>query len=257
MRHKLIAANWKLNPTSRLEAISLVEGVKSGIRKDRPPILDILLCPPALYLGLVQSVLIGSEFKLGAQNCYLEEKGAFTGELSPLMLAEFGVNHVIIGHSERRTIFGETDELVNAKVLAAIKNNLVPILCLGETLAQREANETDELIILQITKSLAGAKLSGKNLVIAYEPVWAIGTGKTCSSEEANRVCKLIRSQIAKLYGEDIANLTLILYGGSVKANTIEEQIKQSDIDGALVGGASLQVDEFVGLVSKAALAIE
>lgn len=252
MRNKLIAANWKLNPTSRLEAVNLIEGIKSEIKKVfRNPRQEVVLCVPYIYLGLTQSALLGSDLKLGAQNCYFEEKGAFTGEISALMLAEFGVQYVVLGHSERRALFGETDELISKKIQTAIKNNLIPILCVGESLEQRENNIADSVIIGQITKSLQNNKIDGKNLIVAYEPVWAIGTGKTCSSEEANRICSLIRNELKNLYSEEIANQTLILYGGSVKASTIEEQMQQPEIDGALVGGASLIVEEFAQIISK------
>jgi triosephosphate isomerase len=253
MRNKLIAANWKLNPSSRVEAVNLIEGIKQGLKKgDFSSRTEVAVCAPAIYLGLVQSVLSGTEIKLGAQNCYFEDKGAFTGELSPLALHEFGLQMVILGHSERRTIFGETDELVSKKTQAAIKHNLVPIVCVGESLEQREAGIADQIILGQIQKSLESVKTNGKNLVIAYEPVWAIGTGKTCSSEEAGRVCGVIRKELERLYSEAIAKQILILYGGSVKSSTIEEQMKQPEIDGALVGGASLVIDEFVQLVLKA-----
>ncbi len=255
MRRKLIAANWKMNPSSRLEAINLTEAVKKGIKKeDLNPKLEVALCVPSLYLGLVQSILLGTEIKLGAQNCYFEEKGAFTGELSALMLQEFGVNYVILGHSERRSLFGETDSMISKKAQIALKQNLQVIVCVGESAVEREAGSTDVVIISQLRGSLEGVKANGKNLVIAYEPVWAIGTGKTCSSEEANRVCGLIRHELKAIYSPEVAEQTIIQYGGSVKASTIEEQMQQPEIDGALVGGASLQAEEFISLVKKAAI---
>ena len=167
------------------------------------------------------------------------------------MLKNLGIDYVILGHSERRSLFNESSEIINKKISVALKNNLLPILCVGETLKEKEMGITEEIILSQLEESLAYINCNGENVIIAYEPVWAIGTGKTCSSEDANTICKLIRSKLADLYNSSIAEKTLILYGGSVKSSTIKEQMKQTDIDGALVGGASLIADEFVQLVNN------
>ncbi|MDJ0625971.1 MAG: triose-phosphate isomerase [Candidatus Caenarcaniphilales bacterium] len=251
MRKKLIAGNWKLNPKSKKEAIDLVSQIKSEVNEKLSKV-EVAFCVPAIYLESVKEVLKDSNIKLGAQNCYFEESGAYTGEISATMLNDIGTNYVILGHSERRTIFGETDEVICQKSKVALSNNLTPIVCVGETQEEREAGKTDLVVASQIQNSLKETKLDGDNLVIAYEPVWAIGTGKTCSSEEANRVCKLIRQEIEKLSGKDVASKIIIQYGGSVKASTVAEQMQQSDIDGALVGGASLKADEFSKLLLNA-----
>ena len=255
MRNILIAANWKLNPSSRLESINLVEGIKTNLKKlgSLHQRQEIVLCVPSIYLGLVQSIMLGTELRLGAQNCYFEEKGAFTGELSPLMLAEFGVKYVILGHSERRTLFGETSQMVSKKAQITVKNGLTPIICVGESLEQRNQNLADRMVLEQIEASLRGVKVNTKNLVIAYEPIWAIGTGETCSDQEANRICGLIRHKIEELYDTQVAEQILILYGGSVKATTIANQMKQSEIDGALIGSASLKAEEFTSIIGQSA----
>lgn len=251
-RSVLIAANWKLNPNTLKGSQELASGVSEGIKDKKSTKVEVAFCVPAIYLQAVESIIAKSPIKLGGQNLYSEEKGAFTGEISAPMLTDIGAKYVVLGHSERRTLFAETDELISKKAQVSLKHNLIPIVCVGETLEQREKNETDSVIISQLNKSLKSVETNGDNLVIAYEPVWAIGTGKTCSSEEANRVCGLIRQELAKLYSKEIAEKVLILYGGSVKSNTIKEQMQQSEIDGALVGGASLIVDEFVQLVLNA-----
>jgi triosephosphate isomerase len=200
---------------------------------------------------VVNAALAGSTVKLGAQNMNWHEKGAFTGEISPAMLTDVGCTYVILGHSERRALYGETDEMVNHKVKAALANQLVPIICVGETLEEREAGLTDSVVIGQTQRALEGLDPAGfGGLVFAYEPVWAIGTGKTCGSPEANRVCGQIRQTVAKLAGDEAAARARVLYGGSVKPDTIKEQMAQSDIDGALVGGASLEVDSFAAIVN-------
>lgn len=252
MRKKLIAGNWKLNPKTIKEAINLASGVNSNLNGKIKDGVEVIVCVPAVYIDALATVLKRSEIKLGAQNCYFEESGAFTGETSPATLKDIGADYVILGHSERRTLFGETNSIVCDKAKLAIANGLIPIVCVGETQEEREANKTDEVIINQIDNSLRGIELTGENLVIAYEPVWAIGTGKTCSSEEANRVCALIRKEIEKDTSKEIADKIIIQYGGSVKSTTVAEQMQQSDIDGALVGGASLKADEFTQLVLNA-----
>ena len=251
-RKKLIAANWKLNPSSREEAIDLIENIKIGLKNiDVEENINLTFCLPFIYLELIKNSLKDTRLKIGAQNCYFEEKGAFTGEISALMLKNLGIDYVILGHSERRSLFNESSEIINKKISVALKNNLLPILCVGETLKEKEMGITEEIILSQLEESLAYINCNGENVIIAYEPVWAIGTGKTCSSEDANTICKLIRSKLADLYNSSIAEKTLILYGGSVKSSTIKEQMKQTDIDGALVGGASLIADEFVQLVNN------
>lgn len=213
--------------------------------------VEVAICPPFTALAYVRDFLAGSTVKLGGQNLYFEAKGAFTGEISGSMLKELDSEYVIIGHSERRTIFGETDELVNKKVKAAIKNKLKPIICVGESLEQREQNLTDSWVMGQVKAALAG--LGAEDLVpivFAYEPIWAIGTGQTCEAAEANRVIKLIRETISSLYNKTLAGQLRILYGGSIKPDTIDEQMAQSDIDGGLVGGASLSADDFARIVN-------
>lgn len=252
MRRRLIAGNWKLNPTNTSSVkeltSSLVQELNSKLNNSS---VEVALCAPFVYIPLVSELLKSSSLSLGAQDCYFEEKGAFTGEISPAMLKEFNVKYVILGHSERRTLLGETDALIAKKSKAVIKAGLTVILCVGESEDERNKNLTDKVVQEQLKKSLDGIETDGKNLVIAYEPIWAIGTGKTCSSEEANRVCALIRTELGKLYSPEISNNIIVQYGGSVKASTIEEQIRQSDIDGALVGGASLLADEFAQIALK------
>jgi len=252
MRKPIIAGNWKLNKLTE-EAISLTEDIKiklMDVNKDLLP--TVILCPTFTSLYAVASRLEhGKAIYLGAQDCFYKESGAYTGEVSVLMLHDLGVTYVIIGHSERRQYFAETNETVNLKVKAAIANKVTPIICCGESLEQREAGITDNHIATQIREALIDISADDiAKSVFAYEPIWAIGTGKTCDSQEANRVIKMIRSVIAEVSTQDAANQARILYGGSVKASTIEEQMSMSDIDGALVGGASLEADSFVGIVT-------
>lgn len=252
-RKTFIAANWKLNPSSSREALDLIEKIKTGLKSQNiSDQIEIAFCLPFIYLELVKKNLENTNYKVGAQNCYFEEKGAFTGEISALMLKNLDINYVILGHSERRSLFGESNNLINQKVNSVLKNNLLPILCVGESAEEKEAGITDKIIISQLEESLKSVNITGENIIIAYEPVWAIGTGKTCSAEEANKICKLIRNKLSELYNSSVAEKTLILYGGSVKSSTISEQMKQSDIDGALVGGASLIPEEFVQLIVNA-----
>ncbi len=250
-RKPIIAGNWKLNKTIE-EATSLVEDIKvklMDVSKDEMP--EAVVCPVFTALSSVSELVKDSKVKLGAQNCYWEDNGAFTGEVSLPMLQELKVDYVIIGHSERREYFSETDEMINKKAKAILAKGLVPIICCGETLEQREQGVTDSHIESQIRKALEG--ISAEDItksVIAYEPIWAIGTGKTCDSQEANRVIAMIRKVVADVVGQNAADAVRILYGGSVKPETIKEQMAQSDIDGALVGGASLKADSFVGIVT-------
>ncbi|MFJ7745163.1 triose-phosphate isomerase [Peribacillus sp. NPDC097295] len=247
MRKPIIAGNWKMNKTLS-EATGFLEEVSTLIPKSDK--IDTVVCAPALFLNqLVQSAQ-GTDVKIGAQNMHYEENGAFTGEISPISLADIGVSYVILGHSERREMFNETDEAVNKKAHAAFKNKLTPIVCCGETLEQREAGETNDFVGGQIEKGLAGLSEDQlKQTVIAYEPIWAIGTGKSSSAEDANEVCAHIRSVVADKFSKEAAEAIRIQYGGSVKPENIKEYMAQPDIDGALVGGASLKPDSFLQLL--------
>ncbi|MGJ7911249.1 triose-phosphate isomerase [Neobacillus sp. LXY-1] len=247
MRKPIIAGNWKMNKTLS-EAKSFAEEVKGLVPASEQ--MESVICAPALFLQSLVETTKGTNVKIGAQNMHFEESGAFTGEISPKALADLGVQYVIIGHSERREMFNETDETVNKKALAAFKYNLTPIVCCGETLEQRENGETMNLVGSQIEKALAGMTDDQvKQTVIAYEPIWAIGTGKSSTSADANEVCAHIRQVIAKQFSQDIANEVRVQYGGSVKPENIKEYMAQSDIDGALVGGASLEPQSFLQLL--------
>lgn len=231
------------------ETINFIEGLSQEIKDVKN---EIILCVP--YTDLFYALLTAqnTNIKIGAQNMHWKEKGAYTGEISGQMLKSIGVEYVIIGHSERRQYFAETDETVNLKVKSALENNLKPIICVGETLEQREHGETEKIIESQIKLALKDlTKEQIRAIIIAYEPVWAIGTGKTATPEEANNVIKYIRKQIKELYNEEIAENIIIQYGGSVKASNAEELFNMSDIDGALVGGASLNFKEFSEIVNK------
>lgn len=246
MRIPFIAGNWKMNKTIK-EAIELVNGIKDIVNETD---VEVAVCVPFTALNEVKKVIDGTKLKLGAQNMHWEEKGAYTGEISPLMLNEIGVDYVIIGHSERRQYFNETDETVNKKVKSALAHDIKPILCVGETLEQRELGCEKEVVKNQIIKDLEGVlPESMKKIVIAYEPIWAIGTGKTASSEDANNMIGYIRSILADLYGANISEEVRIQYGGSVKPNNVTEIMNQPEIDGALVGGASLKSKDFIELV--------
>jgi len=254
VRDAIIAGNWKMNYGPRQASEFTYEHISElGMLVNRYPYLLSILCPPAISLQAVREVLDGHLFRrveLGAQNMYFEEQGAFTGEISPGMVREL-CSTVILGHSERRTLFGESDELVNKKVLAAFKHGLRPIVCVGEHLEQYEAGQTETVIRSQVARSLAG--ISGEDapkLVVAYEPIWAIGTGKAATAEGAGQVIHLIRNLYGEMYGEKAARDLRILYGGSVTSANIAEFVAHPDIDGALVGGASLKPD-FVEIVRK------
>lgn len=247
MRMPIIAGNWKMNKTSK-EAANLILEIRDRVKGSK---CEVVVCPPFTSLTQVITLVENTNIKVGAQNMYYEESGAYTGEISPLMLKELGVEYVILGHSERRQYFKEDDSLINKKIKAAVLYGLKPILCVGETLEQREKGETFNHIKSQIVKDFEGIDKDGmKDAVIAYEPIWAIGTGKTATSKDANDVIKFIRKQIEELYGKQISEKTRIQYGGSVKPSTIKDQMAQSDIDGALVGGASLKADDFVSIVN-------
>jgi triosephosphate isomerase (TIM) len=247
MRKPIIAGNWKMNKTLT-EARSFVEEVKGLVPSAET--VDSVICAPALFLDCLADEAEGTPLVIGAQNMHFEESGAFTGEISPVMLKDLNVQYVILGHSERRELFGETDELVNQKTQAAFKHGLTPIVCVGETLDQREADKTKDVVKEQTEKGLQGlSDEQMKQTVIAYEPVWAIGTGKTASSEDANEVCAYIRSVVAEQFSQDIADAVRIQYGGSVKPDNIKELMSMSDIDGALVGGASLDPKSYLQLL--------
>ncbi len=249
MRTPIIAGNWKMN-YSPTEAEEFVAGILPGLHEIHE--VERVLCPPAVSLTTVYSAIVGSEVKLGAQNMYYEPKGAYTGEIAPTMLQGL-CEYVILGHSERRGYFGETDALVNKKVRAALEYRLKPIVCVGERLEQREAGETEQLITTQVHGSLGGLPAERvPEIVVAYEPIWAIGTGKAATAQDAVTVIQLIRSLLAGLYGEEAAQAVRVQYGGSVTAANITEFVSQPDIDGALVGGASLK-PEFVDIVRATA----
>ena len=247
MRQIIIAGNWKMYKTVR-EASEFLQGFLPHL-ENTPEDREVVLCIPATSLWVVSKSLHGSRIRLGTQNVHWAEEGAFTGEIASSMLTEIGVRYVIVGHSERRQYFGETDATVNQRLLAAQKAALKPILCVGETKAQRDAGETENIIISQLEQGLVGVDLT--QLVIAYEPIWAIGTGETCEVGEANRVIGVIRSQLHRVAISQFSNPDIpILYGGSVKASLVDEIMAQPEIDGVLVGGASLDPQEFARIVN-------
>ena len=247
MRKPIIAGNWKMNKVLA-EAKSFVTDTKNKVPAQDQ--VDSIVCAPFPYLQALVEETKGTDLKVAAQNMHYEESGAFTGEVSPLMLKDLGVEYVVLGHSERREYFAETDETVNKKAHAAFAHGITPIICVGETLEQREANQTMDLVADQVKKAIAGLTDDQvKASVIAYEPIWAIGTGKTATSEQANEVCTHIRETIADVVSKEVAEAVRIQYGGSVKPDNIKELLDQSDIDGALVGGASLEADSFLQLV--------
>ncbi|MGE6615447.1 triose-phosphate isomerase [Bacillus mycoides] len=247
MRKPIIAGNWKMNKTLS-EAVSFVEEVKGQI--PAASAVDSVVCSPALFLERLVAKAEGTDLQVGAQNMHFEKNGAFTGEISPVALSDLKVGYVVLGHSERREMFAETDESVNKKTLAAFEHGLTPIVCCGETLEERESGKTFDLVAGQVTKALAGlTEEQVKVTVIAYEPIWAIGTGKSSSSADANEVCAHIRKVVAEAVSPEAAEAVRIQYGGSVKPENIKEYMAQSDIDGALVGGASLEPASFLGLL--------
>lgn len=247
MRKKVIAGNWKMNKLPN-EAIAFIEQLTPLVKNTEN---EVVLCVP--YTDLFYSLLIAqnTNIKIGAQNMHWEEKGAYTGEVSAEMLKSIGVEYVIIGHSERREYFAETDETVNKKLKKALKIGLKPIVCVGETLEQRESEKTIEIITTQTRLALEGLTPDEvKQTIIAYEPIWAIGTGKTATAEDANGAIHEIRNEISKIYGQNVANGVIIQYGGSVKSTNAKELFNMSDIDGGLVGGASLDAVEFSKIVN-------
>lgn len=246
MRKPIIAGNWKMHKTIK-EALEFVNEVKGNVNNTD---VEAVICAPFTLLKDLKEATKGTNIKIGAQNMHFEEKGAFTGEVSPLMLKEIEMDYVILGHSERRQYFAETNETVNKKVLKALEVGINTIVCCGETLEQRESGKTKEICKLQIEKALENvSKEDLHKVVIAYEPIWAIGTGKTATAEDANDVISYIREVVAGLY-QELANEVRIQYGGSVKPSNVAEIMGQSDIDGALVGGASLASDDYLKLVN-------
>ena len=247
MRTPIIAGNWKMHYTVD-EAVKVVEELK-GLVKDAKA--EVVVCPTFVCLDAVKKAVAGTNIKVGAQNMHFEEKGAFTGEIAPGMLEAMGIDYVVLGHSERRAYFNETDEDIKKKIAAAFAHNITPIVCYGESLEEREAGTTNSVIEAQIKVSLAGlSNEEASKVVIAYEPIWAIGTGKTATSEQANETIAAIRGMVVEMYGQEVADKVRIQYGGSVKPGTIKEQMSMSDIDGALVGGASLIASDFSQIVN-------
>ena len=250
-RTPLIAGNWKMHKT-HLEAMHLVQALGHELAGHNFEKVEVVVCPAFTSLRTIQTLIDSDryEFGLGAQNMYVEKEGAFTGEVSPPMLAALQVKYVILGHSERREVFNETDDDVNAKVRAAFANNLIPIMCCGETEAEREAGETDSKVERQVREGLKGLKPDqARAAVIAYEPIWAIGTGKTATPEDAQATCGLVRKVVADVFDQSIADEVRVLYGGSMKPGNAAALTGQKDIDGGLVGGASLDAGDFAAIV--------
>ena len=247
MRRKVIAGNWKMNMLPN-EAIDYIQAFEPLVKDAKA---EVILCVPYTDLFYCLMNVQGTNIKIGAQNMHFAETGAYTGEVSGKMLKSIGVEYVIIGHSERRQYYNETDESVNKKIKAAFENELKPIVCVGETLEEREAGKTADIITNQTRLALEGlTNEQVKNTIIAYEPIWAIGTGKTATSEDANNSIISIREEIKRIYGEDVSEAVIIKYGGSVKSSNAKELFSTSDIDGGLVGGASLKPDEFSKIVN-------
>jgi len=246
LRKKMVAGNWKMNRTVA-DARQLAESIRVELGECRD--VDVVLCPPFTALAAVCGVIDNTTIKLGAQNMHWESHGAYTGEVSASMLRDLYCHYVILGHSERRTYFHETDATVNRKVKAAMAATLVPIFCVGETLAERDAGRTSDVVLSQVRQGLDGVELKNGNLIVAYEPVWAIGTGRTASPEQAEEVHALIRGALAGLSSADVAASTRILYGGSMKPDNAVALMQQEDIDGGLIGGAALEARSFVDIV--------
>jgi len=250
LRKKLIAGNWKMNKTPT-DGVMLVKEIAQQIGRQTE--VDVLVCPPFTALESAGRTLEGANIKLGAQNMHFEASGAFTGEVSAPMLRDLFVTHVILGHSERRALFGEDDQLINQKVLSALKTELRPVLCVGESLEEREAGDTLKVVQTQLEAGLGGVSTEqAASVILAYEPVWAIGTGKVATSDQAQEVHAFIRELLTKLFGETVAQKVRILYGGSMKPSNAAELLAQTDIDGGLIGGASLEARSFVDLVKAA-----
>ncbi len=250
-RQPIMAGNWKMHK-DHLEAIQLVQKLAYNLDETDYEGQDVVVCPPFTALRSIQTLIDSDRLpiELGAQNCYWEPEGAFTGEISPPMLARLDVRYVICGHSERRHVFGETDEEVNRKVRAVIDHEMLPILCVGETEGQRDDGRAREVVLDQLRRGLDGIGAEeAEGLVIAYEPVWAIGTGRTATPDDAQEMCAAVRTTLADLYDQDLADATRVQYGGSVKPGNVRELMAQPDLDGALVGGASLTADDFALIV--------
>lgn len=248
MRTTVVAGNWKMNKTPK-QTTELINELKPLVANSKN---KCIVCVPFTSLSNAIEACKGSNIEVGAENMYFEEKGAFTGEIAPDMLSEMGVKYVILGHSERRQYFAETNETVNKKVLKAFEHNLTPIICVGESLEQREQGITVELVRMQTKIALGGLTADQvKKCIIAYEPIWAIGTGKTATSDQAQEVCKAIRDVVAGVYGKDAADEIIIQYGGSVNAGNSKELFAKEDIDGGLVGGASLKANDFSVIVNS------
>lgn len=248
MRIPVIAGNWKMYK-NQADTKAFFDALPDSVKNSTDPV--VVICPPFTDLCVAKDGMKGTTLQLGAQNVHWQDEGAFTGEISPIMLKDAGCSHVVIGHSERRQYFGETDGTVNRRTHAALQWQLVPIICVGEKLEEREAKLTDNVVIVQVQRALLNIpKEAIPGLIFAYEPVWAIGTGKTCDAAEANRVCGLIRETIAGMSDQASADQVRILYGGSVKPDTIKEQMAHPHIDGALVGGASLDPKSFSAIVN-------
>ena len=247
MRRKVIAGNWKMNMLPN-ETIDFIQELTPLVKDTKN---EVILCVPYIDLFYALLHVQDTNIKIGAQNMHWEEKGAYTGEISGKMLKSIGVEYVIIGHSERRQYFAETDETVNKKIKSALANGLKPIVCVGETLEQREAGKTEQIVTSQIEKAFKDIPASSlEQIIIAYEPIWAIGTGKTATKEDANTTIMQIRKKLAEIYGQNEADGVIIQYGGSVKSSNAKELFEMSDIDGGLVGGASLKADEFSKIVN-------
>jgi triosephosphate isomerase len=247
MRRKIVAGNWKMNKTPA-EAKVLAEEINAALGAEACPV-EVVVCPPAIDLPIVTEALKGSQIGVGAQNMHNEPKGAYTGEIAADMLLELGVKYTILGHSERRTYFADTDATVNAKTKAALAAGLIPIVCVGETLEEREAGRTDEVVAGQVRGSLADLGADIAKVVVAYEPVWAIGTGKTATPAQAQEVHALIRRTLAEMSDGATAETIRIQYGGSMKPENAAELMSQPDIDGGLIGGAALKADSFIAIV--------
>jgi triosephosphate isomerase len=251
MRTLFIAGNWKMNPADHESALALADEVKRGVGPDVS--VRVAVCPPSVYLHRIDQALAGSPIGLGGQNMHWKPDGAYTGELSGAMLVDAGCTHVILGHSERRHGMGETDAQVNQKLQAALAAGLYPIVCIGETQDERQANQTEDVVARQLDGSLAG--LSAEQMggvVLAYEPVWAIGTGLTATPDQAQAVHAFIRGRLAERFGQATADRVIVQYGGSVKPDNAQDLLARPDIDGALVGGASLKAADFLGIITAA-----
>jgi len=247
MRLPIIAGNWKMHMTKNA-ALEYIGELKEKVTGTE---VEVVICPPYTLLSILKEAAEGTNIKLGAQNMYWEEQGAYTGEVSPIMLKDLGIDYCIIGHSERRQYFGETDETVNKKIKAALNHGIKAIVCVGETLEERNEGKTESLLKDQVTAAFKDiADKDTKDIIIAYEPIWAIGTGETATPEMANSAIAYIRDVVKELYNDSISEEIRIQYGGSVKPNNIEDLMKQEDIDGALVGGASLQAESFSQIVN-------